>query len=71
MNTDGGTEDEAETEDRPSPGDDISRLFARLPLKERAEISRQLGSAFQNTKSLNQALPYLQRAYRLETDAGS
>ncbi|HEU4416220.1 MAG TPA: hypothetical protein VFT65_15645, partial [Candidatus Angelobacter sp.] len=70
LNANLGTEDETQAEDQPSPGDDTSRLFARLPLKERAEISRELGTAFQNIKSLTQALPYLQRAYRLETDAG-
>jgi hypothetical protein len=37
-------------------------------MKERAEISRDMGTAFTRTGSLAQALPYLQKAYRLETD---
>ncbi len=40
----------------------------RLPAKERAEISRDLGLAFERTNSLDQALIYLRRAYRIETD---
>ena len=44
------------------------RAFAKLPAKERAEISRDLGIAFEKTNALAQALPYLRKAYRLETD---
>jgi hypothetical protein len=40
-----------------------------LSVKERAEITRDLGLAYEKINSLNQALPYLRRAYRLETDA--
>lgn len=49
---------------------DNGRILAKLPVKDRAEICRYLGTAFEKTKSLNQALAYLQRAYRLEPDAG-
>jgi hypothetical protein len=44
------------------------RAFAKLPAKERSEISRDLGLAFEKTNALTQALPYLRKAYRLETD---
>jgi tetratricopeptide (TPR) repeat protein len=36
--------------------------------QERAEINRDLGMAFERTGALGQALPYWQRAYRLESD---
>jgi hypothetical protein len=39
-----------------------------VPLKDRAEINRKLGMAFLETKSPEQALSYLQQAYRLEPD---
>ena len=42
--------------------------FAKLSAAERAEISRDLGLAFEKTNSVNQALPFLQTAYRLEPD---
>jgi hypothetical protein len=42
--------------------------FARLSATERAEICRDLGFAFERTNSLGQALSYLEKAYRLETD---
>jgi tetratricopeptide (TPR) repeat protein len=42
--------------------------FQKLPAKERAEISRDLGLAFEKTNALDQALAYLRRAYRTETD---
>jgi hypothetical protein len=44
--------------------------FGDLPPKEWAEISRDLGTAFAKINDLDQALVYLHRAYRLETDAG-
>jgi Tfp pilus assembly protein PilF len=44
------------------------RAFAKLSVKERAEINRDLGMAFERTNGLAQALPYWQRAYRLESD---
>jgi tetratricopeptide (TPR) repeat protein len=73
-NTMDGTEQNAEPdEDAAIPGSqagDNGRIFAKLPVKDRAEICRYLGMAFEKTKSLNQALAYLQRAYRLEPDAG-
>ena len=43
--------------------------FAKLLPKEKAEIARELGLAFEKTGALNQALPFLRKAYRLETDA--
>jgi tetratricopeptide (TPR) repeat protein/Flp pilus assembly protein TadD len=44
-------------------------IVPRLAAEERAEINRDLGMAFIRTKSPDQALPYLQSAYGLETDA--
>jgi Tfp pilus assembly protein PilF len=44
------------------------RIFLKLSTKERAEITRDLGTAFEKTGSPDQALSYLQRAYGLETD---
>jgi hypothetical protein len=43
-------------------------VFAKLPAKERAELNRALGTAFKRTNQLALALPYLQSAFRLETD---
>jgi hypothetical protein len=42
--------------------------FAKLSAAERAQICRDLALAFENTNALGQALPYLEKAYRLETD---
>jgi hypothetical protein len=42
--------------------------FTKLSAAERAEISRDLGLALEKTNSVNQALPFLQTAYRLEPD---
>jgi tetratricopeptide (TPR) repeat protein len=63
-------DDEAEQEPgaQDARAEDTVRAFAKLPAKERAEISRDLGVAFERTNALAQALPYLQKAYRLETD---
>src|SRR5579859_3087659 len=47
-----------------------TRVLARLSAKEKAAIGRDLGTAYQKTGSPDQALPYLQRAYRLEPDPG-
>ena len=70
----GGTEQNAESDEDSaipeSQAGDNARILAKLPVKDRAEICRYLGTAFEKTKSLNQALAYLQRAYRLEPDAG-
>jgi len=69
---DAGSNSDDEQEQEPGPQDsraeDTVRAFAKLPAKERAEISRDLGMAFERTNALAQALPYLQKAYRLETD---
>lgn len=68
-----GTEQNAESDEDlaiPESQGDSSRILAKLPAKDRAEICRYLGTAFEKTKSLNQALAYLQRAYRLEPDTG-
>jgi tetratricopeptide (TPR) repeat protein len=46
-----------------------NRVFAKLSAKEKAEIARDLGTAFEKTGAPEQALPYLQQAYRLETDS--
>jgi len=59
-------EDMTSTQD--SRAEDTVRIFAKLSVKERAEISRDLGIAFEKTNALAQALPYLQKAYRLEAD---
>jgi hypothetical protein len=69
LNAASNTDDEDELASQESQADDTARTFIKLPVKERAEISRDLGLAFEKINSLNQALPYLQRAYRLETDA--
>jgi len=44
------------------------RNFAGLPVKERAEINRDLGTALVMTGSPSDAVFYLRQAYRLETD---
>jgi hypothetical protein len=44
------------------------RLFANLTPRETAEIARELATAYEKTGSQSEALPYLQRAYRLEAD---
>jgi tetratricopeptide (TPR) repeat protein len=61
---------DAEDESSPPDGqaDGSTPVLATLPVKERAEISRDMGMAFARTGSLAQALPYLQKAYRWETD---
>jgi len=63
-------DDEAEQDPgtQDSRVEDAVRAFAKLSAKERAEISRDLGIAFEKTNALAQALPYLQKAYRLEAD---
>jgi hypothetical protein len=66
LNPDDEAEQEPGTQD--ARAEDTVRAFAKLPVKERAEISRDLGMAFERTNALPQALPYLQKAYRLETD---
>ncbi len=65
-NADDDQEQEPGTQD--ARAEDTVRAFAKLPAKERAEINRDLGTAFERTNALAQALPYLQKAYRLETD---
>jgi len=52
-----------------SPAEDRARVFTRLPAKEKAEVSRLLGTAFERTRSPAQAIAYLQSAYRLEPDS--
>jgi len=66
LNPDDEAEQDPGTQD--SRAEDTVRIFAKLPAKERAEISRDLGMAFERTNALAQALPYLQKAYRLEPD---
>jgi hypothetical protein len=61
-------DDEDLTSTQDSRAEDTVRAFAKLSAKERAEISRDLGMAFERTNALAQALPYLQKAYRLEID---
>ena len=69
---DSGLNPDDEAEQDPGTQDwrveDTVRAFAKLSAKERAEISRDLGTAFERTNALAQALPYLQKAYRLEPD---
>jgi tetratricopeptide (TPR) repeat protein len=64
------SDDEAEQEPglQDARAEDTVRAFAKLSAKERAEISRDLGIAFERTNALAQALPYLQKAYRVESD---
>ena len=54
----------------PSPEwqEGYGRIFLKLSTRERAEITRDLGMALEKTGSLDQALSYTQRAYRLEAD---
>lgn len=66
LNPDDEVEQDPGTQD--SRVEDTVRAFAKLSAKERAEISRDLGMAFERTNALAQALPYLQKAYRLEID---
>jgi tetratricopeptide (TPR) repeat protein len=68
FNTQSSEEDE-DLQQQPTGGDDTVRGLAKLTSKERAEVSRDLGVAFEKTDALDQALSYLRRAYRLETDA--
>jgi len=69
LNAASDTDDEDDLATQEPQADDTVRSVAKLTVKERAEITRDLGLAFEKINSLNQALPYLQRAYRLETDA--
>ncbi|HET9837691.1 MAG TPA: hypothetical protein VFR84_05595 [Candidatus Angelobacter sp.] len=46
-----------------------TRTFAKLSAKEKAEIARELGTAYEKTGSPDEALSYLQPAARLEPDA--
>ncbi len=68
MDTAQATEEDEEAAPQEGLAEDAGRSFTRLPVKDRAEISRDLGIAFLKTKSLSQALSYLQKAYRLEPD---
>ncbi len=61
-------EEEDDLLEQESAGDVTAPGLMKLPAKERAEISRDLGLAFEKTNSLDQALAYLRRAYRMETD---
>ena len=67
----GETEDADSTAPEPQPEDDNNPWPALLKLsaKDRAEINREIGMALVKTKAPDQGLPYLQRAYRLETDS--
>jgi hypothetical protein len=66
LNPDEEAEQEPGVQD--SRADETVRTLAKLSAKERTEISRDLGVAFERINALAQALPYLQKAYRLETD---
>jgi hypothetical protein len=48
--------------------DETVVVLSKLPAKERAEISRDLGLALEKTGSLDQALVYWRSAYKLEPD---
>src|SRR5215470_4241075 len=65
-----GDEYVSEEDSAPSPEwqERYGRVFLKLSTKERAEIIRDLGTAFEKTGSPDQALSYLQRAYGLEAD---
>lgn len=63
-----GSDDEDEASFQNARVDDTVRAFVKLPVKERAANNRDLGLAFEGTNALTQAVPYLQKAYRLETD---
>jgi tetratricopeptide (TPR) repeat protein len=67
-------EPQPQSEDEDQSADQIVQTggpvsaFAQLPMKERTEINRDLGTAFARTNALAQALTYLQKAYRMEID---
>jgi tetratricopeptide (TPR) repeat protein len=63
-----GPEEEAEPVMEDWRTEQSVRAFSKLPAKERAEICRDLGVAFEKTNALAQALPYLRKAHRLEPD---
>ncbi len=48
--------------------DDTVRALVKLPAKERAEIYRDVATAFEKTGSLEEAMGYWRSAYKLETD---
>jgi len=64
-------EDEDELFEDQESQQNAQQGFGKLPAKEWAEISRDVGTAFHKTGQLDQALVYLRRAYRLEKDAAT
>jgi lipopolysaccharide biosynthesis regulator YciM len=64
-------DDADNTVPEPQPEDENNSMptLPRLSAKDRAEINREIGMALIKTKAPDQALPYLQQAYRLETDS--
>jgi len=60
--------DNSENTSPDSQEDNSPRLFSKLSVKEKAENDRDIGTAYLKTGSADQALPYLQRAARLEPD---
>src|SRR5262249_50899095 len=60
-------EEDPQIETEGETGTEAGAAFQKLPAKERAEISRDLGLAFEKTNALDQALGYLRLAYRIET----
>ena len=64
---DTGTTDEEEL-DLNSSTEDSVRGLVKLPVKERAEINRDIGLALEKTGSIEQSLGYWRNAYKLETD---
>ena len=71
MDLAGDGDDADGTAPEPQPEDEDSRrpTLPKLLTKDRAEINREIGMAFIKTKAPDQGLPYLQQAYRLETDS--
>ena len=64
-------EDEQESLNESAMANEPVQGFGKLPAKEWAEVSRDLGTAFAKTGDPDQALIYLRRAYKLESDAAT
>src|SRR5262249_30490969 len=65
------SEDEDQNAASEGQPEDNSLSMKKFSASERAEIARKLGIAFDKTGTLNDALFYLQSAYRLETDSAA
>ncbi len=66
--TEADTAGEEELLDLDQTPDDTARPLSKLPAKERAEIYRDIATAFEKTGSVEEAMAYWRSAYKLETD---